>query len=234
MTRIDLGRLPGLSGASAFVLLIAATAQADGLNQVAAGGDQYAIAVQDSVNGNLVNYGSGNDNNNSLAAGNGNDNSTNDSQIAALDSQAAGNDANIGSHNTLSEGLNASVNESQSADRKGQAAGNDAISIDADRRSQVAMGDAVQGSHNDASTNIEVGPVALNVTSLASAQLLEAAVTDNKMVVFGGVTSGHVFSGSGNFGGFAGLNSQNINSGVMSVGLNASAVNVHGQVTIGN
>lgn len=230
-------KLLGFGATGAVALALAAApiaAQAAGLNQVSAGDDQYAIGVQDSLNDNEINAFSFNNNGNALTQDSHNDNSTNDSQIAALDSQAAGNDANVDSYNTIEILTDQSVNGSQSADRGGQAAGNDATAIDASKGSQVAVGDAYRDSFNDGSLNVAIGAVDLNLTSVVSEQALGATVSGNLLLTGSSVTTGSIFGGSGNFDSFAGINSQNINSGVMSVGLNASAINVHGQVTIGN
>ena len=226
-------RLFGFTATSAFALLLAVGAQAN-VSQTSAGGDQSAIAVQDSLNDNTLAFGSYNGSGNEVVTDSNNDASTNNSQTAVLGSQAAGQDTNVDSHNTYEDNSDHSINDSQFA-YGGQAAGNDALSLEASNGSQVAGNDAVMDSYNDYGTTVTIGDVSFNLTEIASSQYLHASVTNNQVrIKRGGLTTGSIFAGSGNFDSFAGINSQNLNSGALSVGLNANAVNVHGTVTIGN
>lgn len=71
-----------------------------------------------------------------------------------------------------------------------------------------------------------------DATSIVSTTHLEGTVTDNELTVDKSLSTGSVLSGSYNFKNFSGINSQNVNSGIMSVGQNANTIGAHGNVTI--
>jgi hypothetical protein len=223
--------LHGLTATSAAVLLMVGAAQAD-VTQTKAGNDQNTIAVQDSLNGNDVAILSGNLSDNTVNSNSNNNTSVNDSQTALFGSQAAGRDANLLSHNSLSADVDTSVNGSQFAEKDGIAAGGNATHFDADDGSQIVGGTAYMRSHNDESFTVEIGGVSINLTGIASRQKLEATVSDNEMRVSGAVLTGNLYGGAGNFKSFSGVNSQNANTGLLAAGLNANVVNVHGAVAI--
>jgi hypothetical protein len=210
------------------------------------GGDQTAVLQNDT---DVTNRSANAGNDASVQADR--DSHNNDSD-ATNRSANAGNDANVqadrDSNNTEFDVTNRSANAGSDANVQADRDSNNSATAD---NGSVAAGQDldIDDSFNDESVNatdssiaagddveIEDSAVALGgSTAIMSVTELDATITANQVHLDDGeVTTGNVLGGSSNFQQFTGVNSQNINSGVLSIGQNASTIAVHGQVTIGN
>ena len=170
--------------------------------------DQNAIVGDDNVTESTLtdsqNNNSSNDNNSDNS-----DNSTNDSN---------NNNSTNDSNNDNSDNSDNSSNDNNS-----------------DNSDNSNNSDNSDNSNNSGADNASVS-IAGNgdATYIVSETSLSASVTNNTLDVGEFLHTGDILGGSSNFSTFAGVNSQNLNTGVMSVGQNASTIAVHGQAHIGS